>query len=104
LREMLTAARDRLSAAGQRTLLFVDEIHRFNKAQQDVLLPEFKGISNAQFLPMALEQSAPPSTWGSALLGFKTVLAHAPSLLLARVVCSRCWIRPTASALWNGVG
>jgi putative ATPase len=40
LREVLTAARDRLSAAGQRTLLFVDEIHRFNKAQQDVLLPD----------------------------------------------------------------
>jgi putative ATPase len=40
LREVLAAARDRLSAAGQRTVLFVDEIHRFNKAQQDVLLPE----------------------------------------------------------------
>ena len=37
---MLTEAADLLSAAGQRTLLFVDEIHRFNKAQQDVLLPE----------------------------------------------------------------
>jgi putative ATPase len=40
LRELLTAARDRLSTSGQRTLLFVDEIHRFNKAQQDVLLPD----------------------------------------------------------------
>ena len=40
LREILAAAYDRLSAAGQRTLLFVDEIHRFNKAQQDVLLPD----------------------------------------------------------------
>ncbi len=40
VREVLTEAADRLSAAGQRTLLFVDEIHRFNKAQQDVLLPE----------------------------------------------------------------
>jgi putative ATPase len=40
LRETLNAARDRLSASGQRTLLFVDEIHRFNKAQQDVLLPD----------------------------------------------------------------
>ena len=39
LREILAAAYDRLSAAGQRTLLFIDEIHRFNKAQQDVLLP-----------------------------------------------------------------
>jgi putative ATPase len=40
LRETLTEARDRLSSSAQRTLLFVDEIHRFNKAQQDVLLPD----------------------------------------------------------------
>ena len=40
LREVIEAARDRLAAAGQKTLLFVDEIHRFNKAQQDVLLPD----------------------------------------------------------------
>jgi putative ATPase len=40
LREVLTEAADLLAAAGQRTLLFIDEIHRFNKAQQDVLLPE----------------------------------------------------------------
>src|SRR5256714_3689719 len=40
LREILDEARDRLSASGNKTLLFVDEIHRFNKAQQDVLLPD----------------------------------------------------------------
>jgi putative ATPase len=40
LREVLDQARDRLNASGQKTLLFVDEIHRFNKAQQDVLLPD----------------------------------------------------------------
>ncbi|MBI2825317.1 MAG: replication-associated recombination protein A [Planctomycetia bacterium] len=40
LRDVLVEARDRLSASGQRTLLFVDEIHRFNRAQQDVLLPD----------------------------------------------------------------
>ena len=40
LREVLDAARDRLSTSGNKTLLFVDEIHRFNKAQQDVLLPD----------------------------------------------------------------
>ena len=37
---MLEAARERLGAHGQRTILFLDEIHRFNKAQQDVLLPD----------------------------------------------------------------
>jgi putative ATPase len=40
LREELGAARDRLAADGRRTVLFVDELHRFNKAQQDVLLPD----------------------------------------------------------------
>jgi len=40
LREILAEAMDRLSRDGQKTLLFIDEIHRFNKAQQDVLLPE----------------------------------------------------------------
>src|SRR5436309_14478699 len=40
LREVISAARDRLAADGRRTLLFIDEIHRFNKAQQDVLLPD----------------------------------------------------------------
>jgi putative ATPase len=40
LRAILTEARDRLSAAGQKTVMFIDEIHRFNKAQQDVLLPD----------------------------------------------------------------
>ena len=40
LREILVQAKDRLSAEGRKTLLFVDEIHRFNKSQQDVLLPE----------------------------------------------------------------
>ena len=33
------AARERLGAQGRRTMLFLDEIHRFNKAQQDALLP-----------------------------------------------------------------
>jgi len=39
VREVLAHARERLGAHGQRTILFLDEIHRFNKAQQDALLP-----------------------------------------------------------------
>ncbi len=39
LREIVAAARDRLQFQGQRTIVFVDEIHRFNKAQQDAFLP-----------------------------------------------------------------
>ncbi|HNU51673.1 MAG TPA: replication-associated recombination protein A [Verrucomicrobiota bacterium] len=40
LRRELAAAANRLANAGHRTILFIDEIHRFNKAQQDVLLPD----------------------------------------------------------------
>ena len=38
VRAVLDAARERLEHGGPRTLLFLDELHRFNKAQQDVLL------------------------------------------------------------------
>lgn len=40
LREVLTKAKDRLATGGSGTLLFIDEIHRFNKAQQDALLAD----------------------------------------------------------------
>ncbi len=39
IRKLIEAARDRRRATGRDTILFVDEIHRFNKAQQDALLP-----------------------------------------------------------------
>lgn len=40
LRAVLEEARDALAAEGARTLLFIDEIHRFSKSQQDALLPD----------------------------------------------------------------
>jgi putative ATPase len=39
VREAIEDARCRLGERGQGTILFIDEVHRFNKAQQDVLLP-----------------------------------------------------------------
>jgi putative ATPase len=39
LRSVIGEAKKRLKSSGQRTILFVDEIHRFNKAQQDAVLP-----------------------------------------------------------------
>jgi putative ATPase len=39
VRKAIQAAKDRLAQQGQRTVLFLDEIHRFNKSQQDALLP-----------------------------------------------------------------
>jgi putative ATPase len=40
LREALDWARDELSTTGSRPILFIDEIHRFNRSQQDALLPD----------------------------------------------------------------
>jgi putative ATPase len=40
MRRVLSTAANRLENTGQPTILFIDEIHRFNKAQQDVLLPD----------------------------------------------------------------
>ncbi len=40
IRRIVAAAANRLQTKGTRTVLFIDELHRFNKAQQDVLLPD----------------------------------------------------------------
>jgi putative ATPase len=40
IRDVIAQAKDRLATAGARTVLFIDEIHRFSRAQQDVLLDD----------------------------------------------------------------
>ena len=40
MRRVIASAANRLQTSGLRTILFIDEIHRFNKAQQDILLPD----------------------------------------------------------------
>lgn len=40
IRRVVATAGNRLQTTGEKTILFIDEIHRFNKAQQDVLLPD----------------------------------------------------------------
>jgi putative ATPase len=40
MRRVIAAATNRLGTSGRKTILFVDEIHHFNKAQQDILLPD----------------------------------------------------------------
>ncbi|MCM8795711.1 MAG: replication-associated recombination protein A [Candidatus Omnitrophica bacterium] len=40
LRKIIAQAKHKKSVTGQKTILFIDELHRFNKAQQDVLLPD----------------------------------------------------------------
>jgi putative ATPase len=40
MRRVIAAATNRLRTSGQKTILFIDEIHHFSKAQQDILLPD----------------------------------------------------------------
>jgi putative ATPase len=75
LREVLTAAFDRLSVSGQRTLLFVDEIHRFNKAQQDVLLPD---VENGVVILVGATTENPFFTINSALVSRSRVFQFEP--------------------------
>ena len=42
MRKILASAQNRRSTSGRKTILFIDEIHRFNKAQQDVLMPDIE--------------------------------------------------------------
>jgi len=42
LRRVIASAKIKKTSTGQKTILFIDEIHRFNKAQQDVLLPDIE--------------------------------------------------------------
>jgi putative ATPase len=75
LREILTAAYDRLSATGQRTLLFIDEIHRFNKAQQDVLLPD---VEEGVIILVGVTTENPFFTLNSALLSRSRIFQFRP--------------------------
>jgi len=42
LRKVIAGAKNRKANTGKKTILFIDEIHRFNKAQQDVLMPDIE--------------------------------------------------------------
>ncbi len=42
MRKVIAASQQRRAMSGRKTILFIDEIHRFNKAQQDVLMPDIE--------------------------------------------------------------
>lgn len=75
VRELLTEAQDRLAADGRKTLLFVDEIHRFNKAQQDVLLPD---VENGVVLLVGATTQNPFFAINSALVSRSQVFQFEP--------------------------
>src|SRR6478752_1206399 len=65
LREILTAARERRAYQGKPTILFVDEIHRFNKGQQDAFLPH---VENGIFSNVAATTENPSFSVNAAVL------------------------------------
>ncbi len=79
LRKVIARAKERSRVDGRRTILFIDEIHRFNKAQQDVLMPD-------------VEQGNP------ILIGattFNPFFAIVPALVSRSLVCE---LKPLANA------
>jgi putative ATPase len=85
VREVLARARERLGANGQRTILFLDEIHRFNKAQQDALLP---GVEEGVIMRSGATTENPYFEVNSALLSRSQVYELEPLSLeeLATIV------------------
>jgi putative ATPase len=75
LREVIDEARDVLAVEGTRTLLFVDEIHRFNKSQQDALLPD---VEDGTVVLVGATTSNPFFAVNSALVSRSRVFEFQP--------------------------
>ena len=69
IREAVQTAEHTLAASGRRTILFVDEVHRFNKAQQDAFLPY---VERGLFTFVGATTENPSFEMNSALLSRAT--------------------------------
>ncbi|MFH0778191.1 MAG: replication-associated recombination protein A [Candidatus Eisenbacteria bacterium] len=87
IREVIARAASERKAAGRRTILFVDEIHRFNKAQQDAFLPH---VENGTIVLIGATTENPSFEVISALLSRSKVFVLNPlSTAQLRVVLER---------------
>ncbi len=75
IRELIDAAQHRLTDSGRRTILFLDEIHRFNKAQQDVLLGD---VERGILILIGATTENPYFTVNSALVSRSTLFRFEP--------------------------
>lgn len=75
IREILQKAYDRLTVHGKRTVLFLDEIHRFNKAQQDVLLND---VEVGTVILIGATTENPYFSVNSALISRSTIFEFEP--------------------------
>ena len=71
VREVLVEAQEKMASKGQETVLFIDEVHRFSKAQQDALLP---GVENRWVTLVAATTENPSFSIISPLLSRSIVL------------------------------
>jgi putative ATPase len=75
IRRIISEARDRLAAGGVRTVLFIDEIHRFNRAQQDVLLDD---VESGVLILIGATTENPFFSINSPLISRSTVFRFEP--------------------------
>lgn len=75
LREVLQDAQSEVATGGRKTLLFIDEIHRFNKSQQDALLPD---VENGIVILVGATTSNPFFAVNSALVSRSQVFQFEP--------------------------
>src|SRR5947209_17115519 len=92
VRELLDEAKTELEQTGQRTILFVDELHRFNRAQQDVLLPD---VEEGRVILIGATTQNPFFAINSPLLSRSQIFTFQPltqaqvKLLLERALADR---------------
>ncbi len=87
VREIIREAAERLRATGRRTILFCDEIHRFNRAQQDAFLPH---VEAGTIILIGATTENPSFEVNSALLSRSRVLVLDPlSESEVRTICER---------------
>jgi len=75
VRRIIDRARAELATTGKRTVLFIDELHRFNRAQQDVLLND---VENGTLILIGATTENPFFTINSPLLSRSTIFQFAP--------------------------
>ncbi len=75
IRQSVEQANNTLTSSGKRTLLFIDEVHRFNKSQQDAFLPH---IENGTFLFIGATTENPSFSLNNAVLSRARVYTLKP--------------------------
>ncbi len=96
VREVLARAKERLGTSGRRTILFLDEIHRFNKGQQDALLP---GVESGLLTLIGATTENPYYEVNSALISRTQVyeLEALPRRSRRRILVAPGWV-----GVWDG--